>query len=160
MNHGGQDRQSHRPGQGESRPRDRRRQPRHEGQARAGEGQREVRCEEAQGRRQEDLMRSRVGTIWRAAGEAALRYSESSPVGALLNRRYTATAAAAPIAVAARSARKREGCVPWILSATAGATVRTPAEAAMPYFARSTARSSCAFVMFERPSIFSRFACL
>jgi hypothetical protein len=49
--------------------------------------------------------------------------------------------------------------VPWILSATAGATVRTPAEATR-YFARSTARSSCAFVMFERPSIFSRFACL
>jgi hypothetical protein len=99
-------------------------------------------------------------TLWRAAGGAALRYSESSPVGALLNRRYTATAAAAPIAVAAKSARKREGCAPWILSATAGATVRTAVEAATRYFARSMARSSCAFVMFERPSIFRRFACV
>jgi hypothetical protein len=43
---------------------------------------------------------------------AALRYSESSAAGTFLSRRYTATAAAAPIAVAATRALRREGCSP------------------------------------------------
>jgi len=65
---------------------------------------------------------------------------------------------AAPITAAATRARTREGCSPWTRSAIAGAAARTAVEAAISYFARAIARSSCVLVIFERPSIFRRFA--